>query len=44
MVRCIACGNLTRETRHCSHYNATIVESNIHRSIPCDGYSRKETT
>jgi hypothetical protein len=42
MVLCVACGNLTRTTRFCSHFNAYLKEQELHKQMRCDGYKRKK--
>jgi hypothetical protein len=43
MVQCASCPNLTRATRYCSFYRATLAVNEIHREVACEGhpYSRK---
>ena len=43
MVRCVDCANFNPKTRQCQWSGAFLTEQSSKKSMPCDGFQRKES-
>ncbi len=41
MPNCLGCANLTRKTRDCTYFSATIALSELTHDMQCNGYKKK---